>query len=268
VRQNKLSQRLKSKLDSFGFDALIKGVSTLVEEAPEVTPDAPESDAVIPELGAATGEAPVPVQMTALLEPLVAEPAATPAIQTPVVARTETIRRTSIFEPVEAPRGPERTPVESPEPPARSVPAPAVMVLEPPTAEPAELPTSRPAEAPRKAIAPEPLREALWSLSCRLTQEVGRMAAALDVRDAEEAGFYLAHANQILELLHTLDPRGDMSRQLDLKNAPPAGRAWPLTAWTVVEFAESPFSALLPANAGESFVREVIYAAWGISFSS
>jgi hypothetical protein len=149
----------------------------------------------------------------------------------------------------------------------------AVLEVEPSVeiaAETVELPAaaSEVSEVPARPAPPEPLREALIALSCRLSQEAGRMGAALDQRDAEEAGFYLAHVNQILELLHTLDSRGDIARQLGVQNAPPAGRSWPLTAWTVVEFAESPFSALLPPEAGESFVRDVIYAAWGISFDS
>ncbi|HEX9107005.1 MAG TPA: hypothetical protein VF832_07250, partial [Longimicrobiales bacterium] len=57
---------------------------------------------------------------------------------------------------------------------------------------------------------------------------------------------------------------GDLSRQLGVPYAPPEGRSWPGTAWTVVEFAESPFSGLLAEGSGEAFIREMLYSAWGV----
>jgi hypothetical protein len=35
-----------------------------------------------------------------------------------------------------------------------------------------------------------------------------------------------------------------------------------------VEFAESPFSALLPPDADDLFVRQLLYAAWGITLEA
>jgi len=114
----------------------------------------------------------------------------------------------------------------------------------------------------------ERLKIALDTLSGRLLREVGVMRAAMEAGDAEEAGFSLAHVNQILELLHTIDSNGDLARQMGITGAPPEGRAWPATAWSLVEFAESPFSALLPVGADEAFVHRVLYAAWGVAFES
>jgi hypothetical protein len=281
VRQNRLSQRLKSKLDSFGFDALIKGVSTLVEEEQPAPAEPPAdeltaSPAIEAQAGAVATAELVSVEAALLeTEPLAKPPAVEPVrrkqpeplasepnqfhLRVPLPATAPT----RFFEALEAPK---------PAPVPQPTPGAVLPLVEESAAPAPESPTPLPvaetvAEVPgRKPLAPEPLREALAALSGRLSQEAGRMAAALGQRDAEEAGFYLAHVNQILELLHTLDPKGDMARQLGVRNAPPPGRAWPLTAWTVIEFAESPFSGLLPSNAGESFARSVIYAAWGISF--
>lgn len=290
MRQNRLSQRLKSKLDSFGFDALIKGVSTLVEEepaAPAETPAGPEAESSAVEREPAptvVGVETVSLEAKALeverapAEPLPVEPAVEEQPEPPAVEQTPFHLRmplpaaspTRFFEALESPRPTLEPPAQSSALPFAEEPLADVAAPIPHAEEPVLSVPEPPAESEkpaRKPLAPEPLREALFALSCRLSQEAGRMAAALEQRDAEEAGFYLAHVNQILELLHTLDPRGDMARQLGVRNAPPSGRAWPLTAWTVVEFAESPFSALLPPDAGESFAREVIYAAWGISFA-
>lgn len=143
------------------------------------------------------------------------------------------------------------TPIAAPEAPPSEAAHPSALAPEP-------LNTQRPRE-PR-------LQAALEALSGRLRHEVGAMRVALEGYDAEEAGFRLAHVNQVLELLHTLDPRGDLSRQMEVAGAPPEGRAWPDTAWSFAEFAESPLSALLPPGADEAFVRSVLYAAWGVAF--
>lgn len=113
----------------------------------------------------------------------------------------------------------------------------------------------------------ERLHTALEALGIRLLQEVGRMRAALRAYDAQEAGFYLAHVNQLLELLHSVDPDGDVARQYRTTACPPEGRTWFPTAWSLAELAESPFSALLPPDADDEFAREMIYAAWGVEFS-
>lgn len=113
----------------------------------------------------------------------------------------------------------------------------------------------------------ERLHTALEALGMRLLQEVGRMRAALRAYDAQEAGFYLAHVNQLLELLHSVDPDGDVARHYRTTACPPEGRTWFPTAWSLAELAESPFSALLPPDADDEFAREMIYAAWGVEFS-
>jgi hypothetical protein len=110
------------------------------------------------------------------------------------------------------------------------------------------------------------LRAALDSLGCRFLQEMGSLRAALGERDVEEAGFHLAHLNQVVELLRDIDSDGSVSRQLGTVAAPPPGRTWPASCWTVVEFAGSPFSGLLPPNADELFVHDLLYACWGVTF--
>jgi hypothetical protein len=114
----------------------------------------------------------------------------------------------------------------------------------------------------------ERMRLALDSLGCRFLQRAGSLKNALSECDVEEGGFHLAHLNQVLELLRDLDPVGDVSRQLGTVAAPPIGRTWPASSWTVVEFAASPFSALLPPRADTRFVSDLIYAAWGVAFAS
>jgi hypothetical protein len=113
----------------------------------------------------------------------------------------------------------------------------------------------------------ERLHTALEALGTRLLQEVGKMGAAMRAYDAQEAGFYLAHVNQLLELLHSVDPEGDVARQYRTTACPPEGRTWFPTAWSLAELAESPFSALLPPDADDEFARELIYAAWGVEFT-
>ncbi|HXG23659.1 MAG TPA: hypothetical protein VNJ09_03815, partial [Chthonomonadales bacterium] len=107
----------------------------------------------------------------------------------------------------------------------------------------------------REALTPdqERLRAALDALGCRLLQEVANLRAALHRHAVEEAGFCLAQVNQIVELLRSVDPAGDLARQLQTEAAPPEGRSWPASAWSVVEFMESPFSALLPPDADDAF---------------
>ncbi len=112
----------------------------------------------------------------------------------------------------------------------------------------------------------ERLHTALEALGMRLLQEVSKMRVAMRAYDAQEAGFFLAHVNQLLELLHSVDPNGDIARHYRTTACPPEGRSWFPTAWSLAELAESPFSALLPPDADDEFAREMIYAAWGVEF--
>ncbi len=112
------------------------------------------------------------------------------------------------------------------------------------------------------------LRAALLSLSGRLTSGLQQMRDALSRGETEDAGIHLAHVNQALELLQDLDPTGDLSRRLEIPNAPPPGRTWPVSAWSVTEFAESPLSGLLPRGADDSVVRALLYAAWGVTLQA
>lgn len=171
------------------------------------------------------------------------------------------------------------------EPPSAAVPPPAVEGSGSPSPAPADasaaaqgqVPGEAPGAAPQE---PEPsipdalaahgtrLRIALDTLGERLVREAQDMAAALDAGSVEDAGLHLAHANQILEILHSVDPSGDLARQLGSSCAPPPGKTWPGTAWSLVELASSPLSALLPPNATDETLRALLYAAWGVSFEA
>ena len=199
-----LKQRLRRGSDSFSFNALIEGVSTLDESASPAPP--PES----------------PITFVESIEPA--------AI---------------LYEPVVQPE--------------ISQEQPALLILE-----------SEP--APEAAIAADTdayrLRWALQTLAQRFSREVTDFAAALSEYDTETAGLHLAQLNQALELLQPLDPAGDISRGLQVSGAPPDGKPWPSPAWSFVEFAESPLSGLLPADADESLVRNLLYRAWGMPVST
>lgn len=121
---------------------------------------------------------------------------------------------------------------------------------------------SRPTNAARQS---DRLRIALCDLSAYLARHATGLGAALDVYDAAGAGEHLARLNHVLDLLHSVDPDGEQARQFEIEGAPPAGRPWPGTAWSVFEFAESPFSGLLPGDAGQELVQSMIHAAWGVS---
>ena len=196
-----LKQRLRRGSDSFRFDALIEGVSTIEEP-----------------VGA-------PAQ-------IVQE--AVPSVETaPIEAEVSTV----IAE------------IRAPEPPN-------LVILEAATAD---------------EMRPEPdteqvrIRWALTTLAERFARETAQMAAALAERDTDTAGAHLAHVNQALELLQPLDPTGDLARSLAISDSPPIGRTWPAPAWSFVEFSESPLSGLLPSNADERFVRDLLFSAWGVS---
>lgn len=202
-RASLLKQRLRRGSDSFSFNALIEGVSTL-EESPLVTP--------VPEPAAAN----LAVQ---------AEAASPQPIDHAEIASVHTAAD------------------EQPD---------LILFEEPATSQKPDTESQR-------------LRWALTTLTQRFTQEAAQFAAALGAWNAESAGYHLAQLNQALELLQPLDASGDLSRSLKIKDAPPEGRAWPSPAWSFVEFAESPLSGLLPAGAGEPYVREVLYSAWGLA---
>ena len=89
------------------------------------------------------------------------------------------------------------------------------------------------------------------------------MKAALQDNELEDAGFHLAHVNHVLELINSIDPFGDVARRLDVQGAPLGRAGCPDPVWSLVEFAESPLSGLLPTGATESDVRKMLYAAWG-----
>ena len=252
MRQDKLSQRLKLRRDSFDFGALIEGVSTLVEDDPPSygRDRAPQPVRPLPEPAT-----PIQPRSTSDIEPAdenshsnpLAHHGGTPGIftATAVLEVVEVVEQAVIPEIVE---------VAEPILPLR------------PTDSAARSERTRPAVGPLAGNLPTTVEGALETLSNRLVQEVTAMSAALRIYDADEGGFRLAHVNQLLELLGTLDVDGSVSRDAGIRSAPPPGRAWPGTAWSVVEFADSPFSSLVPAGADEQFVRRLMYSAWGVVF--
>jgi hypothetical protein len=248
-RLSSLHQRLKR--GSFEFGALLDGVSTLDEpEAPaDETPPAAEPPV---ESTATPAEAEITPARDAAPEPtpeptpepspdLAQEPADLPAFAAPLAEAPAPV-----------------TIIDLPEEPA---PAAASLAAHTPESPPmaAALPVQL---APTES---ERLGAAMSHLGGRLAREAGSLRAALQNEDAEEAGFHLAHVNSVLELLRDIDPSGDLARELSTPYAPPVGRAWPGAAWTVAEFAHSPFSGLLPPRADDKFTRDLLYAAWGVA---
>lgn len=126
-------------------------------------------------------------------------------------------------------------------------------------------PAHRPAAPPEHA-AEQRLTGALRDMILRLNNELSQFATLLSVRAVEPAGACLANINRTLELLASIDPHGEQARRLNEAGAPPPGKTWPVPAWSVVGFAESPLSGLLPDNADEEMVRGIMYAAWGVTF--
>lgn len=166
--------------------------------------------------------------------------------------------------PTDGPSAPEDAAVGPPPAPEDAAPP-----LQPQVSQQAPAPTAEEPQPPvpdALAAHSDRLRVALDTLGDRLIREGQDMAAALAAGSIEDAGLHLAHANQILEILHSVDPSGDLARQLHARCAPPAGKTWPGTAWSLVELAESPLSALLPEHAGDETLRALLYAAWGVSF--
>jgi hypothetical protein len=227
-KANSLRDRLRRGADAFEFDALIEGVSTLDE--PAANP-------------AAVVEAPLP------------GPAEVPTAST-----------SSPPDATEAP-GVAAAPLPLGQNEARTA-------SRPPRPEPRRQstlygsPTTMAGMFQADSLEHGRLETALEALGAHLLQEAGRMGAAMQTGDATSAGFHLARVNQLLELLRTVDPRGDVARRLKTSAAPPGDRTWPSTTWSVAEFASSPLSGLLPHNAGEPFVREMMWSAWGMAGST
>lgn len=300
MRQNKpslLQQRLKRGTDKFDFNALIEGVSTLEEDStasagaalsvpavpapearaaePAILPEPlitePPAETFFRETHTETRNTEITVTETPYADALVTEVTHTEttviaALTAPELAPAETIAVESetavVTTPTPSVSFPDIAPAPEPEAilPAALVPS----VPSPPAAPPATAPpSSTPVITTNRE---ERLRAALDTLSCRLLREVNALQTHLHAQDAEEAGFNLAHINQILELLRSIDPTGDLSRHLDLPGAPPEGHGWFASSWSFVEFAASPLSALLPDDTTEAFVRHLLYAAWGVTF--
>jgi hypothetical protein len=100
----------------------------------------------------------------------------------------------------------------------------------------------------------------------RLDLELAQLATLLRVKAMEPAGACLANVNRTLELLLSIDPQGNQARRQNHPGAPPPGRTWPSPVWSVLEFAQSPLSGLLPPDADVDLVRALMYASWGVSF--
>lgn len=255
-RMASLRKRLQREADAFEFDALIAGVSTIEADAdqdPDASAETPSAPAPPAEPTPTSGGTVVPRDA----EPSLAQPAASTGEARPAKAHGERRRlsspwaQQSLFQygdPTgDAPDDENRAPQLGP-----------------------HVAASRPDRRPvsRAADREERLRTVLDTLAGRLLLEAGRMRAAVQDDDADLAGFHLAHINQLLDILQSVDPAGDLARQLGTRAAPPPGRAWPAAAWSAVELAESPFSGLLPPSAGEEYYRQVLRAAWGASHPS
>jgi hypothetical protein len=256
VRNDRLSSlRQRLKRGTFEFGALLEGVSTLEQdEATQIGSQKPPVDVkekIEAKTLPAADEAPTDVEEarpTLVIEEFSHSITASNGVLEEAVLETIT----EIAALPTAPAPPEEIKADIP----KLFPVVAPALSEPAITQPSASTLNR----------EERLRIALDMMGGRLMDEVGRLRSALQEEDPEEAGFHLAHVNQMLDILATIDPQGDMARQFCTKNAPPVGRTWPKTAWSLVEFAESPFSALLPPKANEAFIRSLLYAAWGVTF--
>lgn len=253
-KQTSLRQRLRRGADAFDFDALINGVSTLEEDlirpeeanriaAPaeqpalavnltEVSQDPSAQDTVLE-------QDTLPYSSRTKDTTVAQAKAPNPALESAFLNNIAT--ETHVAE-IEA----EAAVVAAPEPVTDNTAAVGVKIASPPPSVSRE----------------ERLRAAIDSLGRRLLPEVHKLQGAMQEGNAVDAGYYLSHVNQLLELLRSIDPGGDQARTLGAGNAPPVGKPWPSPAWSVVEFAESPFSALLPSNRDIFFVREMMYCSW------
>jgi hypothetical protein len=231
-KQSSLRQKLRKVAGSFDFDALINGVSTIEESKEEIpeetlpdTLDAGSSES------ADSADAPAQPQETSGPEPLgytYGEPVFSGTVITG--EDTDDVRST-------APQSSNKQ-----------------MIVGDTVISSAGI-----------AVRDDQMKKALITLSSRLDREMILYSQALRRNDVTLSGLHLSHINQILELLHSIDPQGDASRYFGIPGAPPGEKTWPSAAWTFREFAESPLSGLLPPRADDVFVREILYSAWGVS---
>jgi hypothetical protein len=229
LRADRLShfkERLRHGSDNFEFSALIDGVSTLDEPAPTESPVAP---------------------FVAGLAPAVEERGAAPRalLQEPVSPGLQEIRET--------------LPTVSTDSRTSPTLAEGIQTI-------LDIPAAATGDLEYGVIKPDSLLAAISELSSRLALQASALREALSAKDVRASGERLARLNHSLELLRSVDPRGDQARRFGIPGAPPLGRSWPTTTWSVYEFAESPLSGLLPPDADQEFVHSVLYASWGVSF--
>jgi hypothetical protein len=235
LRADRLShfkERLRQGAENFEFTALIDGVSTLDETAQADSPVAP---------------------FVAGLPSLLEDRA--PALP-PMIRETSSPAPESREE-----DGKDEVPLAESSgltQPLRTLQT----VLEIPVVPPVDIPADLLFHAPQS----DRLRTAISDLAQRLAGQASELGIALSARDVDASGVHLARLNHILELLHSIDPDGEQARRMQVVGAPPAGRSWPGTTWSVFEFAESPVSGLLPPEADQEFVNSVLYASWGVAF--
>lgn len=222
-----LKQRLRQGADSFDFNALINGVST-IEEENKVPPkkDPP-----------AVAEPPRKPQ----------EPVAPPAEKEEDKLRPVTVQTFSYGE--------------------NHVPQRDILLEEATLKESAVPIRRNAVESPHKdedgiQIQDDRMKSALNSLVEKLRLEITSFQTSLEDSDSEQAGFSLVKINHILDLLNSLDPEGSIARSLKIEFCPPQDRTWPKSVWSVVELAESPLSGLFPPQSDDLFIREILNAAW------
>ncbi|HSV73411.1 MAG TPA: hypothetical protein VLH79_06605 [Chthonomonadales bacterium] len=249
-RMTSLRQRLQREAEAFEFDALIAGVSTIDAEEPQDAVQAaaaPVPTVEAPDKAAASER---PADTT--------DPGADPVAQ---VVGPQARREGGGHRRAKAPRS-ERSLFLYGDPTRRGPDHADGPVRQEPL-----MPAARADRRPvsRAADREERLRTVLDTLGGRLLLEAGRMRAAVLGDDADLAGFHLAHINQLLDILQSVDPAGDLARQLGTRAAPPDGRTWPAATWSAVELAESPLSGLLPPTADGAYYRQLLRAAWGAS---
>ncbi len=218
-----LKQRLRQGADSFDFNALINGVSTIEEEKTETPKDA-------------VTDTPKPPM----------EPAATPTIkqedEQPNPVPSFSYGENHIAQP--------------------SVPDRDTLIKDAAKSVTREIKEQTATEGENAQIQDERLKKALESLVAKLRSEIISFQVSLEETDTEQAGFSLVRINHVLDLLNSLDPEGSISRSLQIDFHPPQDSPWPKSVWSVAELAESPLSGLFPPQADDMFIREILNAAW------
>ncbi len=221
-----LKQRLRQGADSFDFNALINGVSTIEEEKK----DTPKDDV------ADTPQTPT-------------EPAASPPIkqedEQPNPVPSFSYGENHIVQPS----------ISSGDPLIKESAKSVIREIKGKTA----------SEGEGAQIQDERLKMALESLVAKLRSEIISFQVSLEDLDTEQAGFSLVRINHVLDLLNSLDPEGSISRSLQIVLHPPQDSSWPKSVWSVAELAESPLSGLFPSQADDMFIREILNAAWDAS---